>query len=75
MLAISNAKKINIVFRKKYTKAILSNSTRELMLFEITETLIALLEVNLLCFYDNFRQTFLPYFSHGDKVKVKVNGV
>jgi len=52
----------------------LSNSTRELMWFEITETLIALLEVNVLCIYDNFRQTFLPYFSHGDKTPCKGKG-
>jgi len=39
-LAISNAK-ILIYFSKKYTEAILLNSTRKLLRFEITKMLIA----------------------------------
>jgi len=34
-------KNINISFQIKYTEAILSNSTRKLLLFEITKMLIA----------------------------------
>jgi len=46
----------------KYTEAILSNSTLKLLWFEITKMLIAVLKINLLCYY-NFRYayTFVPY--------------
>ena len=37
------------IFQTKYTEAILSNSTRRPLWFEITETLIAVQEKNLLC--------------------------
>jgi len=40
-LAISNAKILIYFFRKKYTEAIFSNSTRKLLWFEITKMLIA----------------------------------
>jgi len=39
--SFSNAKNINIFFHIKYTKAILSNSTRKLLWFEISKTLTA----------------------------------
>jgi len=47
-LAISNAK-IYIFFQIKYTEAILSNSTRKLLWFEISKMLIADKKVNFLC--------------------------
>jgi len=47
-LAISNAK-ISIHFPIKYAEAILSNSTRKLLWFEITKMLIAVSEKKLLC--------------------------
>jgi len=43
------------IFQIKYTEAILSNSTRKLLWFEITEMLIAVKNQNLLC--------YLLYFS------------
>jgi len=39
-LAISNAK-IYYIFQIKYTEAILSNSTRKMLWFEVTKMLIA----------------------------------
>ena len=41
----------------KYTEAILSNSTLKLLWFEITKMLIAVLKINLLCYY-NFRYAY-----------------
>ena len=41
----------------KYTEAILSNSTRNLLWFEITKMLIAVYCV----IHYNFRRTFVPY--------------
>jgi len=46
-LAIFNAKN-NYIFQIKYTEAILSNSTRELLRVEITKMLIAVNKINLL---------------------------
>jgi len=43
----------------KYTEAILSNSTRKLLWFEITKMLIAV-KIILLCY--SFRHTFVPYY-------------
>jgi len=40
-LAISSAKKYKSIFQIKCTEAILSNSTRKLVLFEISKLLIA----------------------------------
>jgi len=40
-LAVSNAKKYKYIFQIKYTEAILSNSSRKLLWFEITKMLIA----------------------------------
>jgi len=44
----------------KYTEAILSNSTRKLLWFEITKMLIAVKEKICIIYY-NFRHTFVPY--------------
>ena len=49
-LAISQTKNINILFQIKYTEAILSNSTRKLLWFEISKMTIAVLKINLLCY-------------------------
>jgi len=49
-----------IFFKIKNTKAILSNSTRELLWFEITKMPIAVWEKKLLCHLCNFRHTFIP---------------
>jgi len=38
------------IFQVKYTEAILSNCTRKLLWFEITEMLIAFKKINLLCY-------------------------
>jgi len=51
-----------------YTETILSNSTRELLWFEITKMLIAVKKINLLCYllfviYYNFWYTSVPYSS------------
>jgi len=43
----------------KYTEAILSNSTRKLLWFEITKMLIAV-KIILSCY--SFRHTFVPYY-------------
>jgi len=57
-LAISNAK-IQIRFQIIYTEAILSNSTRKLLWFEISKMLIGLLKIYIYCvIYYNFRQKF-----------------
>jgi len=53
--------KYKYIFQIKYTEAILSNSTRKLLWFEISKMVIAVLKINLLCFYYNFRYTFVPY--------------
>jgi len=51
----------------KNTEAILSNSTRKLLWFEITKTLIALKKNNLLCYLlKNFPHIFVPYFTVAD---------
>jgi len=47
-LAISNAE-ILFFFQIKYSEAISSNRTRTLSWFEITEMIIAVLKINLLC--------------------------
>jgi len=41
--------KYKYIFQIKYTEAILSNGTRKLLLFEITQMVIAVLKINLLC--------------------------
>ena len=41
---------INMIFEVKYTEGILSNGTRKLLRFEITQILIAVLKMNLLCY-------------------------
>jgi len=41
--------KYQYIFQTKYTEAILSNSTRKLLWFEITKMLIAVIMKNLLC--------------------------
>jgi len=43
-------KYINMIFEVKYTEGILSNGTRKLLRFEITQILIAVLKMNLLCY-------------------------
>jgi len=59
-LAISNAK-ILVYFSNKIHGSNLSNSTRKLLQFEITEMLIAVLEKKFTVIYYNFRHTFVPY--------------
>jgi len=41
--------KYKYIFQIKYTEAILSNGTRKLLLFEISQMVIAVLKINLLC--------------------------
>ena len=48
VLAISNAKNINVYFQIKYTEAILSNSNRKLLWFEITKMMFVI-KKKLLC--------------------------
>jgi len=65
-LAISNAKILirNLTFFKiKYTEAILSNSTRKLLWFEITKMLIAVAEKNIVSFIVIFGTLSLPTVS------------
>jgi len=60
-LARSNAK-ILIFFQTKHAEAILSNSTRKLLWFEITEMPIAVQKTWICCvFYYNFPHTIVPY--------------
>ena len=60
-LFISNAKNINIYFQIKYTEAILSNSTRKLSQFQITELLNAVMkEISLLRYLLQFPAHFRP---------------
>ena len=60
-LFISNAKSINIYFQIKYTEAILSNSTRKLSQFQITELLNAVMKkISLLCCLLQFSAHFRP---------------
>ena len=59
-LAIYNVKILIYIFQIKYTEAILSNSTRKLLRFEITEVPIAVSEKNYCVIYYNFRHTFVP---------------
>jgi len=48
--------KYNYIFQIKYTEAVLLNSNRKLLWFEITKMLIAVLIINLLCYFkSNFR--------------------
>jgi len=53
--------KCRYIFQIKYTEAILSNSTRELLWFEITKMLIAVLGRNYRVIYYNFWHTFFPH--------------
>jgi len=43
--------KYKYIFQIKYTEAILSTSTRELLWFEITKMLIAVFKITLLCYF------------------------
>ena len=55
--------KYKYIFQIKYTEAILSNSTRKLIWFEITKMLIAVKKINLLCYLlYTFLHTFVPYW-------------
>ena len=45
------------IFQIKYTEAVLSDSTRKLLWFEVTKTLIANLKKNYCVFYYIFRHT------------------
>ena len=60
--------KYKYIFQIKYTEAILSTSTRKLLWFEITKTLIVVKKIYCVIYY-NFRHTFVPYwmeqFGHG----------
>jgi len=63
-LFISNAKNINIYFQIKYTEAILSNSTRKLSQFQITELPNAVMKkISLLCYLLQFS----ALSSHNDR--------
>jgi len=42
--------KYKSIFQIKYAEAILSNSTRKLLWFEIAKMLIAVLKISLLCY-------------------------
>jgi len=42
--------KYKYILQIKYTEAILSNTVRKLLWFEITEMLIAVKKINLLCY-------------------------
>jgi len=48
------------IFEIKYTETILLNSTWKLLWFEITKMLNAVLEKNVVIYY-NFRHAFVPY--------------
>jgi len=53
--------KYQYIFQIKYTEAILSNSTRKLLWFEITKILMAVLEKKVYCVVCyNLRRTFVP---------------
>ena len=58
--------KCNYILKIKYTEAILSNSTRKLLWFEITNMLIAVKKIKFIVLfiiniiYYNFRHTFVP---------------
>jgi len=69
--------KYKYIFQIKYTKAILSNSTRKLLWFEITKMLIALLKSHTkklrkknYVIYCNFRHTSIPCRWHSAIVKL-----
>ena len=51
------------IFQIKYTETILSNSTRKLLWFEITKTLIAVQKINLLCYLLQFSAHFRSLYS------------
>jgi len=54
--------KYKYIFQMKYTEAILSNSVRKLLWFQITKMLIAdEMKKNYCVIYYNFRHTFAPY--------------
>jgi len=54
--------KYKYIFQIKYTEAILSTSTRKLLWFEITKTLIVVKKIYCVIYY-NFRHTFVPYWT------------
>jgi len=51
--------KYKYIFEIQHTEAILSNSTRKLLRFEITKMLIAVCEKNYRVIYYNLRDTFV----------------
>jgi len=53
--------KYKYIFQIKYTEAILSNSTRKLLWFEITKMLIAFKKFFYCIICYNFWHTFVPY--------------
>jgi len=54
--------KYKYIFQIKYTEAILSDSTRKLLWFEIAKMLIEVFfKVNII--YYNFRHTFVPFLA------------
>jgi len=56
--------KYKYIFQIKYTERISSNSTRNLLWFEITKMLIAVKEKIFYCvIYGNFWHTFVPSFN------------
>jgi len=52
--------KYKYIFQIKYTEAILSNSTRKLLWFEITKMLIAVKKLIYCVIYYIFWHTFVP---------------
>jgi len=61
-LTISDAEIQMYFFEIKYTEAILSNSSRKPLWFEITKMLIAVLAKKCVIYY-TFRHTCVPYMS------------
>jgi len=66
-LAISNAK-YKYIFQIKYTEALLSNSTRKLLRFEITKVLLQFKKLFYCVIYYNLRHIFAPHSRRVDTV-------
>jgi len=69
-LAISNAKILIYFLNKNNAEAILSNSSRKLLLFEITK----MLKKKYYVIYDNLRHTFVPCGSGVHRVVNRFDG-
>jgi len=53
--------KYKYIFQIKYTEAILPNSTRKLLWFEIIKMLISVKKTKFIVIYYNFRHTYVLY--------------